>query len=111
MKVKTGIELIAEERRRQIEELGYTPENDDKYTDGELAAAACVYADFANYHGSFDLMDGSGKASVLIQRDFKWPFEVSDLHLTPEDRVTELKKAGAMIAAEIDRVNRRTFDN
>ena len=28
--METGIEIIAKERRRQIEEEGYTSENDDK---------------------------------------------------------------------------------
>lgn len=104
--MKTGIELIAEERQRQIEKEGWTHEHDDQHTDGELAVAACVYTDFANYHGEFDLMEGNGKAKVLIPRDFKWPFEKQWLKLTPENRVRELQKAGALIAAEIDRVNR-----
>jgi len=33
----TGIELIAAERRRQIEEEGFTAERDDAYTSAELA--------------------------------------------------------------------------
>ena len=39
-KMKTGIELIAEERKRQIEEEGWTAEHDDQQTDGEIAEAA-----------------------------------------------------------------------
>jgi hypothetical protein len=38
----TGIEHIATERKRQIEEEGFTAERDDQWTDGELAlAVAC----------------------------------------------------------------------
>lgn len=105
--IKTGIEYIATERQRQIDVEGYTSEHDDKHTDGELAAAACVYADFANYHGEFPLMeDATKKAKVLISRDFKWPFGKESLKLTPDNRVRELSKAGSFIAAEIDRINR-----
>jgi hypothetical protein len=42
--MKTGIELIAEERKRQIEVEGWTAEHDDEHTDGELALAAVCYA-------------------------------------------------------------------
>lgn len=105
--MKTGVELITEERKRQLEEEGWTPIHDDQHTDGELAQAASVYADMANYHGEFDLMDLSGKAKVLIPRDFKWPWNKKWLKLTPNDRVRELTKAGALIAAEIDRLNRK----
>ncbi len=34
-----------------------------------------------------------------------WPFELKWLKFTPNDRVKQLCKAGAMIAAEIDRLN------
>lgn len=40
--IKSGIDLIAAERQRQIEEEGWTPDHDDQHTNGELAlAAAC----------------------------------------------------------------------
>lgn len=39
-----GIQLIAEERVRQIEQEGWTPEHDDEHADGELAIAAGVVA-------------------------------------------------------------------
>ena len=38
--MKTGIELIAAERERQIKELGYDAENDGAYLKGELIEAA-----------------------------------------------------------------------
>lgn len=56
-----GAELIAAERRRQIEQEGWTPEHDDQHSGGELATAGAVYATPAN---------GSWKASA-------WPFEAS----------------------------------
>jgi hypothetical protein len=102
----TGVDLISQKRWEQVNKHGFNRNHDDKHTDGELTAAACVYADMANYHGEMDLFNGSGKAKVHIPRDFKWPFDKKYLKLTPNDRVNELSKAGAFIAAEIDRLNR-----
>ena len=42
--MKSGIEIIAEERKRQIEVEGWTPEEDDLYTAGQLALAGATYA-------------------------------------------------------------------
>ena len=36
----SGIERIAKERQRQIEQEGWTPEHDDHHAEGEMAAAA-----------------------------------------------------------------------
>lgn len=41
--MKTGIELIAEERQRQIEKEGFTPEHDKQWKDGELCRAAVSF--------------------------------------------------------------------
>lgn len=43
--MKTGIELIAEERQRQIEKEGWTPEHDIlEHRHGQLVDAAVSYA-------------------------------------------------------------------
>ena len=42
--MKKGIDLIADERRRQIEVEKWTPEHDDEHAENELALAAAVYA-------------------------------------------------------------------
>ena len=42
--MKTGIELIAEERQRQIDVEGWTKEHDAKHICDELALAAVCYA-------------------------------------------------------------------
>ena len=44
MSDKTGIELIADERKRQIEVEGWTAEHDAEHYESELAYAAAVYA-------------------------------------------------------------------
>src|ERR1035437_10469018 len=41
---KTGLELIADERARQITEEGFTTEHDKQHDNGQLAAAAASYA-------------------------------------------------------------------
>lgn len=98
--MKTGIELIAEERQRQIEVEGWTAEHDDQHTNGELADAAAVYA--LNEDSKEYLDEHWGNDNLL----HFWPFDLDWLKLTPENRVRELQKAGALIAAEIDRINR-----
>lgn len=42
--MKTGIELMADERARQISAEGWTPEHDDRHIWGELVSAAICYA-------------------------------------------------------------------
>ena len=44
----TGTELIAEERQRQIEVEGWTPEHDDEHDSGELSCAGELYAMIAS---------------------------------------------------------------
>ena len=98
--MKPATELITEERQRQIEVEGWTPEHDDAHTNGELSLAAASYA-LAKHHRNiykpeFEFV-GTGKI---------WPFAKSWWKPTPENRVRELIKAGALIAAEIDRLQR-----
>lgn len=95
-----GIEFIARERRRQIEEEGYSTGRDSKYTGNQLAYAAICYIlpDEAR-HLKFN-EDG---LKTLIQ--ILWPWGSKWWKPTPEDRIKELSKAGALIAAEIDRLN------
>lgn len=94
--MKSGIELIAEERQRQIEKEGWTPEHDFEHDRQELAFAAVTYA------MPFE-KTGSGESE--IKRIHFWPWEPEWFKPTPNDRVKELTKAGALIAAEIDRLN------
>ena len=93
-RVKSGVDLIAEERQRQIESEGYTPEEDLNYVKGELADAAACYASLTvrDHPLSFKLPN-------------TWPWNRDSWKPVPNDRVRELVKAGALIAAEIDRLN------
>lgn len=92
-----GAARIAAERKRQISMEGWTPEHDDQHTRGELAAAAIHYA------SPFPI-----KAKSLISGEYEaivWPWGEPDVP-KPKDRISDLVRAGAMIAAEIDRLER-----
>ena len=101
--MKTGIELIAEERQRQITEEKWTPEHDDAHDKGQLAGAAAVYAlescGFENPHcAELKREDTTHKVRL-------WPW--AEQWWKPSgDARRDLVKAGALIAAEIDRLNR-----
>jgi len=94
--MENGCSLIAKERERQIKELGYDVENDELYSKNELANAALCYALSPKDRG---IEDNEG---VTIDVAF-WPWKESDFKPTPKNRIKELTKAGALIAAQIDR--------
>lgn len=104
--METGIELIAKERQRQIEQEGWTPEHDDQHAKAELSLAASVYA-CPQLH-----IPQSSQDLTYRQRVFHalWPFGLDWYKPALDDdgpqRVRELAKAGALIAAEIDRLQR-----
>lgn len=105
--MQDGADLIKNERQRQIEEKGFTAAHDDQRVDGELALAAICYAAprrvFIVEHGP---------------REFRfvdpWPWRrandrrpsPSGLGRTLEKRIELMIKAGALIAAEVDRLQR-----
>ena len=92
--MKSGIELITEERKRQIEVEGWMLEHDSIGNNNEeLAQAAALYA-LPEVFRSYEY----GLRNI-------WPWDFKWWKPTPNDRVRELVKAGALIAAEIDRLN------
>ena len=96
---KTGVELIAEERRRQIEDLGYSVESDEEDNKfNQLALAAACYALPPSDRRRFGV---TRPKSARFIWPFRWP--VPEPACSQEQRVRELVKAGALIAAEIDR--------
>ena len=92
----TGAEQIAAERRRQIDEEGWTEDHDAGHDNESLALAAAVYATPADRR-TFAFIDNAPAM---------WPWHTDDFKPTPNNRVRELVKAGALIAAEIDRLQR-----
>lgn len=87
-----GIESIAAERRRQIEVEGWTPEHDDEHDCGEMALAAAAYA----------------TECVVARKGHGWQWWPWDRKWwKPRDERSNLVRAGALIAAEIDRLDRK----
>lgn len=117
-----GIRRIEAERERQELGEGWTAEHDDKHTNGELADAAISYALDGNRILHWNTSKINAVASIKLHRNVFWPF--NDEWWKPEaipvegstmpvgdrewvkDRIRDLTKAGALIAAEIDRLDR-----
>ncbi len=110
----TGAELIGAERKRQIEEEGWTPEHDDEHNDESLVLVAICYA------APVPIFQREGDEQYFAfvdpwpdSWDTKWdkrPFDHytgKPLDPTIDERIRLLAKAGALIAAEIDRLQRR----
>ena len=94
--METGIQIITKERQRQISQEGWTADHDaTEHHSEELAAAAGCYALAGETRGTF-------RYEHILQL---WPWDKKWWKPTPDDRVRELAKAGALIAAEIDRIN------
>lgn len=94
--------LIAEERQNQINQ-GFTPAHDDTHTDGEIAEAASCYAAFANINAN----QPDKGVFLTVSRDYRWPWKPEDFKPDFRDRIGELVKAGALIVAEIERLQRK----
>ena len=97
-------ELVAQEimaeRERQKSEEGWSPEHDDRHKNGELALAAASYA-----IGGRWTKDRNGVSHVeLHHMPIIWPWNRAWWKST--NRRRNLVKAGALIVAEIERIDR-----
>lgn len=99
-----GVELIAAERQRQIESEGWTAEHDDKHDDCELLSAAMNYERIAEFIARYGRTDG--ERYFHGHPPLQWPWEKSWWKPDYENAIPNLVKAGALIAAEIDRLQR-----
>lgn len=84
-----GVKAISAERKRQIEEEGWTPEHDDQSRNGEMLAAAICY------------MVALTRADPVPEL---WPWDAR--WWKPKSRRENLIRAGALVAAELDRLKR-----
>lgn len=91
-----GVRAIAEERVRQITEEGWSAEHDDEHSHGELLDAARCYAAQAA-----TLREGGSLSEVPPL----WPWD-PEWWKPADSELRNLEKAGALIAAEYDRVCR-----
>lgn len=86
-------DLLAE-RARQVQEEGWTPEHDDEHSCGEMAEAAACYAASARVPTSTKRRQCPGY----------WPWAAK--WWKPSDQRRDLIKAGALILAELERIDR-----
>lgn len=115
----TGVELIAAERQRQISEEGWTPEHDEQHDAGELVMAACAYASYAVEVRLYRRVILTNEIRFVDPFPKEWrdkrKSKLGDTYqsfetLSSTDRIDLLTKAGALIAAEIDRLQRSEQD-
>ena len=100
MRMPDVIADVVAERTRQISVEGWTPEHDDAHTDGQLAQAAACYANEAARADRTDPRRDGAPPSWPWSRD-QWK---------PKDRRHDLVRAGALIIAEIERLDRQFID-
>lgn len=106
---QTGVQRIANERHRQLAIKGYTTAHDVEHDNGALAWAAAVYAAPERFY-RVTVEDGVAQGGVSWREP--WPHGWRRRGAWAGDRKThgtaarirELEKAGALIAAEIDRL-------
>jgi len=107
---KSALADIGAERRRQIEAEGFNPDHDDDlHGQGDLARAGAAYAQVAA--GTPDYKDGlwptrssvSGQQYAVAAPEC-WPWDQK--WWKPKDPRRDLVRAGALILAEIERLDR-----
>lgn len=103
-KMKTGTELIAEERARQIQSEGWTADHDDGHRRLQMTRAAACYL-LNTWEKSKLEESATGRHVVAAAVNVLWPWE-QEWWKPSSDPVRNLVKAGALIAAELDRLQR-----
>lgn len=93
--LSSAVELIAYERRRQVEQGGYTAAHDAGHGPGELLNAGISYAIRA------ELANDPHRIPALPP-PARWPWAPAEWS-PRDDAVENMVRAAALIAAEIDR--------
>lgn len=93
MEERDGAALIAQERRRQVSVEGWDSDHDHGHQDAELAVAAFCYLG-----GYIERHHAAHEPDVPEE----WPWDRR--WWKPKDPVRDLVRAGALIAAELDRL-------
>lgn len=116
-----GSTLISNERQRQKDVEGWTTEHDDEHTDGSLALAAVCYATPVRLYERHEYAVGTSFYDPWPNSwDERWDkrYRCGERRTSPgnvppnpstyteDERINLLVKAGALIAAEIDRLIR-----
>lgn len=91
---------VIAERRRQIEVEGWTPEHDDAHKEGSLGRAGGFYA----LNAGAAMWYGTHDTSICDTAPDGWPWAPE--WWKPANARRDLVKAGALILAEIERIDR-----
>ena len=109
----TGIELIAEERQRQIEKEGFDAKHDQENDFKDMVKAALFYAEasmFALDFGDSPKVIEKMKEYLCFRNHF--PFNWDKKWCKPSnDPIRNLEKAGALIAACIDKLKENNYES
>lgn len=92
----SSVERVLAERKRHLEEEGWSPAHDDRYQHGELVRAAYSYLLMASDY--FELDPSSSPPP-------HWPWNPEWWKPCSPERA--LEKAGSLILAELDRLARQ----
>ncbi len=105
--VTTASVEIAAERTRQVTEEGYSGDHDDRHNAGMLAAAAAYYAAPKNLDGTL-FTEGDEESVHEAVAGWLWPWGPK---CPPKKypRRRELVIAGALVIAEIERIDRASI--
>lgn len=96
---QAALDVIAE-RQRQGDEEGIVDADDDHWTDGELALAASCYAKVSAWAARYT----DGLTARFTSTPEGWPW--GNGCWNPKNRRRDLVRAGALILAEIERLDR-----
>ncbi|MBK1883679.1 hypothetical protein JIN85_14775 [Luteolibacter pohnpeiensis] len=104
--IQSGADLIYAERERQISDEGWTPEHDAAHENFELSQAAAAYLEHM-YSRSWviESFDDNRYQKEPPNKDI-WPDDWDLRWFKPKSPMQDLIRAGALIAAEIDRLQR-----
>lgn len=100
-----AIDLIKAERTRQINVEGFTESHDDRHVSGEIGDAAICYASAASKMARGESLAYVKECVSAMDRGFPWPWE-EEWWNPSSTQIKNLVKAGALIVAEIERLQR-----
>jgi hypothetical protein len=100
---KAAVDIL-QERQRQLQK--YSVDHDDIHTSGQLSFAAAAYAVASNsaVYEEDKLRPAKWDHSYCVNVDRLWPWNWT--YWKPKNRRQDLVRAGALILAEIERLDR-----
>jgi len=102
-----AIDDVVAERKRQIEEEGWTEAHDDQHDDRSLALAGARYAH--NYVSRAWIMDDFDDGADRYKAEdapYEWPTSWHEDWWKPKNPRRDLVRAAALLIAEIERLDR-----